>query len=253
MAKATLMQEHRDLEPPPALSDLQARGPLALFVDFDGTLVDLARTPDEIDVPKGLGVDLCALARRLDNRLALVSGRAINDIDRHLGTHPLARAGSHGIDRLDAQGNPLGDPAEGMPDEVQQSVRRFADEAGVDLEEKTHGCALHFRRMPALEERAIAFARELADEHDLAIKHGKGIVELVHPGAHKGGAVRAFMQVEPFAGALPVFIGDDVTDEDGMEAAADLGGFGILVGDPRPTAARYRLPGTRAVHEWLGI
>ena len=242
-----------DLEMPPPLGELIARGPLALFVDFDGTLVDIAERPDDIVVPASLGSRLRVLADRLEGRLALVSGRSVVNLDGHLGSPRLARAGSHGSDRRGTDGTALGAPAEKLPESVERDLRRFAQEAGIDIEEKSHGCALHFRRMPEREDEAVAFATRIAREHGLDVKHGKSIVEIVQPGADKGGAVEAFMQVPPFAGAMPVFIGDDITDEDGMKAARALGGFGILVGDREQTAALHRLSDTQAVHQWLGL
>jgi trehalose 6-phosphate phosphatase len=241
------------LAPPPSLQQLCEEGPLALFLDFDGTLVEIAPTPDGIAVPETLGAGLFELAARLGERLALVSGRAIPDLERHLGPLRIARAGSHGAARELADGSALGALAEALPATAAEALRAFATETGFALEEKQHGAALHYRANPALEPHGLSFAQELAQAHGLEIKRGKCVIELVRPGASKAGAVRAFMEVPPFAGSRPVFIGDDVTDEDGFAAAADLGGFGILVGDRTPTIARYQLADPAAVHEWLGL
>jgi trehalose 6-phosphate phosphatase len=241
------------LEDPPQLNALCKSGPVALFLDFDGTLVGLAERPDAILVPSGLGKRLCSLADRLAGRLALVSGRSLADVERHLGKLAIACAGSHGIARRLADGSALGAEPETLPPEVGAALRGFAAEHGFALEEKTHGAALHFRGAPHLEARGHEFAEKLAEAHGLAAKRGKCVIELVRPGADKGGAVRAFMSLAPFRGALPVFVGDDVTDEDGFAAARDLGGFGILVGDRRPTAARYGLPDDAAARDWLGL
>jgi trehalose 6-phosphate phosphatase len=247
------MDASTTLEDPPQLSELCKAGPAALFVDFDGTLVGLAERPDAILVPPGLGERLCSLANRLGGRLALVSGRTLADVERHLGKLGIACAGSHGIARRLADGSPFGTEPESLPREVGAALRDFAAEHGFALEEKAHGAALHFRAAPHLEARGHEFAEELAALHGLEAKRGKCVVELVRPGADKGGAVRAFMSLAPFRGALPVFLGDDVTDEDGFAAAQDLGGFGILVGDRRPTAARYGLADDAAAREWLGL
>ena len=247
------MDGQTPLDEPPQLAALREDGPIALFLDFDGTLVDLADSPDAISVPSGLGKGLRRLADALEGRLALISGRAIIDVDRHLGDHGLARAGSHGMDRLTASGDPLGDPAVGLPEDVKLEIEEFSRSADFDLERKSHGSALHFRREPHRGEEAMTFAAELAGRHGLQVKHGKCIVEIVRPGADKGGAVRAFMATDLFAGARPVFVGDDITDEDGFVAAEALGGFGILVGQRPDTAARYGLAGIREVQSWLGI
>ena len=140
-----------------------------------------------------------------------------------------------------------------MPEAVFEALAEFADGEGFHLERKAYGAALHYRADPSLAERAEAFAGSLAVKHGLMVKRGKYVVELVPPGADKGGAVRAFMGEPPFAGACPVFVGDDVTDEDGFEAARELGGFGILVGRRAPTAARYALADPAAVVEWLDL
>lgn len=247
------MQDGTNLPAPPPLGALRAQGSIALFVDFDGTLVELAETPEGIVVPDGLIGRLETLAALLDGALALVSGRALVDLERHCGEIPLARAGSHGIDRRHAHGGALGDAPEPMSGEVEQALGRFAEKAGIRLETKPHGGALHYRANPGAGEEALAYAQTLAVEHGFDVKHGKFVIELVRPGADKGGAVRAFMDHPPFAGRRPVFIGDDVTDEDGMAAAKKLGGFGILVGERESTGASYLLAGPQAVHDWLGL
>ena len=247
------MAESDDLPPPPALASLSGRGPLALFLDFDGTLVEIAETPDAISVPDDLAQRVERLAERLDGRLALVSGRALDDLEGHLGKVALYRAGSHGADCLRADGSTIGHAAEALPDEVVRHLRAFAADNGLDYEEKSHGGALHFRRAPELREAAETMAGEVAEAHGLDIKRGKGVCELVHPGADKGAALAAFMDEAFFSGALPIFVGDDLTDEDGFEAASARGGFGIVVGTRTPTAARYRLSDVQEVHTWLTL
>ena len=247
------METARDQPAPPPLFSLEAQGPVALFLDFDGTLVDLADTPDSIAVPERLAARLGVLAERLGGALALVSGRAIVDLERHLGPLEVAHAGSHGIDRRLAGGRALGDPPQPIPASFHDILRSLALELGFRLEAKPHGSALHYRDNPAAEGPTLEAARSLAAEHGLAVKRGKFIIELVRPGADKGGAVRAFMQEPPFAGRRAIFVGDDITDEDGMQAAGELGGFGILIGERTSTAARYRLADPAAVHAWLGL
>jgi trehalose 6-phosphate phosphatase len=133
-------------------------------------------------------------------------------------------------------------------------MRAFADDhPGLIYEAKTHGAGLHFRLAPQLKDIAVAFAERQAMLHGLWVELGKQVVELVNQGADKAGAVRAFMAQRPFAGALPVFVGDDVTDEDGFRAAGELGGFGIVVGARAGTLARHCLVSPAKVHEWLGL
>lgn len=241
------------LEAPPPLRDLREGGPVALFLDFDGTLVHIADHPERIMPPEQLADRLAGLAERLHGRLALVSGRAISNIEHHIGPLSIARAGSHGVSRLLADGSRLGEEPEGLPEGAMQALADFAAARGLDLETKLHGVALHYRSNPSLGEAGLEFAQELAAAEGLSVKQGKFVIELVRPGADKAEAVRAFMAEAPFAGAMPVFVGDDITDEDGFTAAGEFGGYGILVGDRTPSRARYGLADPDAVIEWLGL
>ena len=247
------MLGNRALPPPPGLDDLARNAPVALFLDFDGTLVGIAATPGGIYVPDGLGKALRDLAGRLGGRLALVSGRAITDLEAHIGPLGVARAGSHGIDRQHADGRALDSIPQALPQDARTELRTFAEARGFDLEDKPHGAALHYRSDPSLEQAGLDFANGLADRCGLELKRGKCVIELVRPGADKGGAVRAFMNQPAFAGSCPYFIGDDVTDEDGFIAVGEFGGAGILVGDRDNTQAHYRLPDPPAVLDWLSL
>jgi len=227
---------------------------VAVFLDFDGTLVEIAPTHDAIQVPDGLGARLAALSDRLDGRFALITGRSLADLAGHLGGLEFARAGSHGIECFTAGHATLGAAPRAIDRRAVVALAHFvAAHPGATLERKAFGAALHYRADPALEDVALVLARSLAQEHGLAVKRGKCVVELVPPGANKGSAVAAFMREAPFADALPIFLGDDVTDEDGFRAVDERGGFGIIIGDRHETCARYRLPNVRKVHEWLEL
>lgn len=204
-------------------------------------------------VPDLLSARLDSLSARLGGRLALVSGRGIEDVERHCGPIAVAIAGSHGAARRMAGGEVGGAAMAPVPPAVVAQVEAFAKAQEVGFERKPHGVALHSRENPAREHECLAFMVSLAERHDLAIKRGKMVVELVHPGADKGAAVDAFMAVAPFAGAIPVFVGDDITDEDGFAACERLGGFGISVGERISALARYRLADTAAVQKWLHL
>lgn len=233
--------------PPPRLLD-----GAALFLDFDGTLVELAETPDAISVSPALGPLLRRLSDRLGGRLALVSGRSIGDLERHVPCSGIAFSGSHGLELRLADGTrlPLSVPP-GL-DRARERIASFAEaDARMLVEEKPAGVALHFRRAPDQAERAAAFLEEIARDEGFEVQHGNMVAELRAPGADKGDALRTLMAREPFAGARPVFIGDDLTDEHAFEAAVEMGGAGILVGEERETAARYRLDGVAAVAAWL--
>lgn len=240
------------LPPPPPLVDLLAGPrPAALFLDFDGTLVELAAAPDAICVPAQLPGALETLAVRLEGRLALVSGRALEDLDRHLGERAIAAAGSHGASLRGADGRSLGREAAALPPWARAELEDTAVRLALRYEAKPHGGALHWRENPGAETLALAAITTLAKRHGLAVKHGKAVAELVGPGADKGAAVRAFCALDPFAGSLPVFVGDDLTDEDGMIAAREMGGFGVAVGERASRAAQFALGDVAAVHKWL--
>ncbi|HEY0411980.1 MAG TPA: trehalose-phosphatase [Allosphingosinicella sp.] len=235
------------LPPPPPLPD-----DAALFLDFDGTLVELADTPASIQVPPGLQGLLERVSRRLGGRLAIVSGRPIADLERHAGPLAVALSGSHGAE-LRLVGRPVSapPPPAGLA-AARAQVARFARTAqGLLVEEKPAGVALHYRRSPAEAERVRAFMDGLAVRTGLRLQHGKMVAELLPAGADKGEALRRIMREPPFAGARPLFVGDDLTDEHAFEAAAALGGGGILAGPARATAARWRLDGVAAVTSWL--
>jgi trehalose 6-phosphate phosphatase len=235
------------LSPPPGTLD-----GAALFLDFDGTLVELAETPDAIRVSPELPQLLARLGERLQGRLAIVSGRAIRDLERYLSCRGLAVSGSHGLELRLTDGSfvPLAAPR-GL-DHARERIGRFAGSVpGLLVEEKPFSIAIHYRRAPDREPQVRAFMDGLAAATGLVVQQGKMVTELRPAGADKGDAVRAFMAEPPFAGARPLFVGDDLTDEDAFRAAAELGGGGVLVGTSRATAASWRLDDVAAVAGWL--
>ena len=238
-----------DAIPAPPLSLLDGA---ALVLDFDGTLVELADAPDAIEVPGELPRLLRRLSGRLSGRLAIVSGRSIDDLDRHVRCPGVVFSGSHGLELRLADGTavPAARP-EGL-DAARSELMRFAEaHKGLLVEEKPASLALHFRQAPGLQDEAAALVERLAAASGLVVQHGKMVAELRPAGADKGDALKALMREPPFAGARPLFMGDDLTDEHAFGAAAELGGAGVLVGPPRPTAARYRLDGVKEVAAWL--
>lgn len=224
----------------------------ALFLDLDGVLAPLAPTPDAVTPNARRTAVLKSLAHRLGGRVAIVSGRTIAEIDRIAETALTPASGVHGLERRRADGSltrATADP--GVRDAV-AAFERFAEtRPGTIVEDKAVSAGLHFRGAPAEAGAAGALAERLADETGLTLQAGHLVIELKTPGADKGTALTAFMQEPPFAGAVPVMLGDDLTDEHGFEAAAALGGFGVLVGPPRESAARYGLPDVDAVLAWL--
>lgn len=247
------MASSETLPAPPSLAELAEAGAVALFLDFDGTLVDLAPTPDSISPVADLSRRLGNLTKRLQGRVALISGRAIADIERHIGPVPVAAAGSHGSDIRGVDGRGLGQKPGDFPEAIEAQMRDFAQRNAIDYETKPHGGALHYRSNPEAGDAVIAYATKLAEEHGWKAQGGKFVVELVKGDSDKGSAVRTLMAVEPFKGALPVFLGDDLTDEAGFAACIEAGGHGILVSDREGSKAGYRLPDVASVHQWLDL
>jgi len=230
--------EARKLPPPPR--DLLEEA--SLFLDFDGTLVEIAARPDAVLVEERLHVLLRALGRKLQGRLAIVSGRAAANIRLLFEGTGLAIGGSHGAELHWPDGRKVSPPAPAFSEMIRDSLRALqARHPGIIVEEKPFGLALHYRLAPEAEADCIALAARLAVEMGLSVQSGKKVVELKSPGADKGTALAAFLAQAPMAGGRPVFIGDDETDEAGFRAARARGGAGVLVGPPRPTAASYNL------------
>lgn len=225
----------------------------ALFLDLDGTLLDLIDHPGDVVADAALRGLLESLAERLEGRVAIVSGRSLAQLDHILGpvAQRLACSGSHGSEHR-CDGTVVRPERPDVLDEVAAELRAFAaGREGIVVEEKSFGIALHYRLRPAVEQEALKLAWDLAQQTQLYLQAGKMMVELRTPGGDKGDAVRQLMKHPAMAGALPVFVGDDRTDEAGFAAASALGGVGVFVGAPRETAASHRLDDPAAVRRWL--
>jgi trehalose 6-phosphate phosphatase len=224
-----------------------------LFLDLDGTLLEISERPGDVRADASTCALLAQLARKLDGRLAIISGRSLEQIDQILGetAAELAVSGSHGCEhRWNGVHAHPGRPR--ALDDVAVRLRRFAEgRAGLLVEDKSFGVALHYRMVPEAEAAAQALARTLADEFELHLQGGKMMVELRAGGGDKGGAIKRLMRRPPMRGTTPVFAGDDVTDEAGFAAVRDMGGHAILVGEERPTRANFALPSPAALREWL--
>jgi trehalose 6-phosphate phosphatase len=209
-------------------------GNWALFLDLDGTLLDIAPKPDAVVVPRGLTATLDTLAQRLNGAVAVVTGRARAVADALLAPLTLPGGFGHGAELRDAAGRISGlDAIPAMP--ADWPARLAAEAAlwpGVIVETKPHGLALHYRAAPEMQDATRAALLDLLRGHDeaFALMPAHMAFEIRPRAATKGRAVQALMQAAPFRGRRPVFVGDDVTDEDGMAAARDLGGLGLHVG-----------------------
>lgn len=216
-------------------------------------MLELVDRPDQVVADDALRDMLARLHRRLEGRVAVVSGRSLAQMDVILGplAETLALSGSHGSEcRID--GRSVTPPRPPQLDIALEAMGAFAARhAPVLVEEKTLGAALHYRQAPDMEAAVLAHMRALAERLDLFLQPGNMTVELRPYGHDKGAAIARMMEMPPLAGAIPVFVGDDITDEAGFATANALGGYGVLAGDIRPSAARYRLPSPAAVRAWL--
>jgi trehalose 6-phosphate phosphatase len=224
-----------------------------LFLDVDGTLLELADHPDAVSVEPHLLVLIGRLRAAAHGAVALVSGRTIADVDGLFGTSDLPVAGLHGCERRDARGQLHVAPvAREQLADVRAGLERLVKRhQGLMLEDKGAGLALHFLKAPQLEHELRAEVALLAAPlvPRFTVLGGHAVLE-VKPAAHtKDSAVTAYLQEEPFRGRLPIFIGDDQTDYDGFAAVRRANGMAIAVG-PRVTSD-FWLPGPAAVHHWL--
>lgn len=218
---------------------------VAFLLDFDGTLVDIAPTPELVVVPTGLAQTLVTLRDRCGGALGVVSGRPIAQIDHFLAGIPHAVAGEHGIAVRHAPDQPVqrAELPELPPEWLDEAERIVARHPGARVEHKHTGLVLHFRAVPEAGPALREAAEELLARDPMRRFHlqaAKMAWELKPGGIDKGTAVRQLMQQPPFAGRVPVFVGDDVTDEDGIRAAEAMGGIGLRIPEDFATPALFR-------------
>lgn len=228
---------------------------IALFLDVDGTLLEIAATPDAVRVPAALRNTLRLASAREEGAVALISGRSIKEVDRLFGPAHFPAAGQYGLERRNAQGRctrPIVDtrllqPARSVLAELQARHR------GLLLEDKGTALAMHYRlarRCEALVHDVMArLATPLRDR--FVLRSGRCVIELAPAGHSLRGAIEAFMAEEPFVGRTPVFVGDDAIDEEGFAVVNALGGYSIRVGRTGPSAARYHFGSVSGVVAWL--
>jgi len=228
---------------------------IALFLDVDGTLLEIASTPDAVRVPASLRNTLDLAAAREKGALAVISGRSISELDRLFAPRLFPAAGQHGFERRDAAGRLTRPTLDGKLLEPAREALAGLQllHKGLLLEDKGAALAMHYRLAPKCEPVVREVMAELAAPLAglFVLRSGKCVLELTPAGYSKRTAVEAFMLEPPFAGRTPVFIGDDVTDEDGFAAVNEMGGYSIQVGNARASAARYHFGSVSAVAAWL--
>ena len=243
------MTKTRPGPPPPPRLDW------AYFLDVDGTLIDIADTPDAVHVDDALLALIARLQRASGGAVALVSGRALSFLDHRLGALHLPVAGQHGLERRDASGRVWMHAA---PPAARSAIKAalapvLARYPGLLLEDKGLTLALHYRLAPQLASYAHRLMARLAVAANagLEVQRGRRVAEIKPAGVDKGAAVAAYLAEPPFARRRPVFIGDDLNDEHGFAEVNRLDGISIKVGKGA-SCARYRLADVAAVRRWLG-
>ncbi len=227
----------------------------ALFLDFDGTLADIAPHPSAVFVHDDLVPLLRNLYQVLDGAVAIVSGRSVAIIDIFLAPLKLPVAGEHGMQWR----NSAGDYVEHDASALEQALQPLRDAAellashytGLLLEKKTSGFALHYRMAPALYNLCWQTLVPLVQHNPaLTLQRGKYVIEVVPTAIDKGTAIHSFLLHPPFAGRTPFFMGDDATDEAGFATVQAVGGHGVKVG-AGPSVAHHRCPNPSALRAWL--
>ena len=216
-----------------------------MFLDLDGTLLDIAAAPDRVVIPPRMTDALARVHAALGGALAVVSGRTLDDVDRLLAPLLLPVAAEHGaVIRLPSGALDTISATRRLSHRRIEALREVTSEwAGVIVEEKTYSVALHYRRAPHRKNHLRQLALSLVDAAPTRFEllTAKKAFEIRPKGVNKGRAVDLLMNEEPFRARQPVFVGDDVTDEDGIEAAIRLGGLGLTVDGVfggRPLAVR---------------
>ena len=227
----------------------------AFFLDVDGTLLELVEHPELVRSTPRIKSIVHHLQLVTEGAVALVSGRSINTLDSIFLPLVLPIAGLHGLERRDAEGGLHIDVVTAKPlDEVRERLANFNKAyPGTLIEDKGVTIALHYRNAPDAKDAAEKCMEEVLQElgSHFEIKRGKMVLEVRPSGDNKGSAIAEYMREVPFKGRLPVFIGDDVTDEDGFDMVNRLGGYSIRVGDDGDSNAQYRITNVETVLQWL--
>jgi len=216
----------------------------ALFLDFDGTLVEIAERPDAVMLDRELPGVLASLKDKLGGALAIVSGRPVSFLDPHFLPHRFDMAGLHGLEQRIAGELSLCDPDEHP--QLRRMIGRLkeivANKAGVLIEDKGCSVAIHWRLAPQEKEFALATAHAAVEAlgSEYRVQHGKAVAEILPSAAGKGKVIERFLHAAPYKGRLPIFVGDDLTDEHGFKTVNARGGLSVRIGAGE-TIAKVRL------------
>lgn len=242
------MTTQTDFVPP-----LQAATRYAFFFDVDGTLAAIKPRPEDVSVPASALDNIKRLAERCGGAVALISGRPVEQLDALASPLVLPMAGVHGAERRDSDGHITRISL--APATVtalnRELTSAIAALPGTQLESKGMAFALHYRQAPHYQQAVEQLAASMVARFpELVQQPGKCVVELKPRGVNKGAAIEEFMRHPPFSGRVPVFLGDDLTDEAGFSVVNALGGLSIKVGSGS-SCARGHLSDVAAVYRWL--
>ncbi len=234
----------------PPIDDLEH---YCIFLDFDGTLVEIEDHPNDVRVDASTIRFVERLRGKVGGALALISGRDIDVVDRLLHPLVLPVAGVHGLQRRDAEGqlhSPVIDlrVVEAIATDIEAT---FNEEPGIIIEKKTGAVSLHYRLRPDFETRCLELAQKIVrDRPELHLIKGKMVCEIRIDGDDKAAVIEAFLAEPPFRGRKPIFAGDDITDESGFSAVNACGGVSIKVGGG-PSSAKFRAESVADLHNWF--
>ena len=230
---------------------------LAVFCDVDGTLIDIADTPEGVHVSDALRATLDLVRDRLSGAFALVTGRGLADVERMFEPSRYAAAAVHGLEIRTRPGEPAEShrPDAAFRAEIDRLVERFSNREGIIIEDKAYSIALHFRLAPEAEGDILIELHRSQKKLGSAFQvlGGKKLAELKPLAANKGSALRHFMADPPFAGRRPIYFGDDTTDEYAFEAANELGGVSVRIGAHPDTRAQMVVGDRQILYTWLKV
>ena len=226
---------------------------LAIFLDFDGTLVEIAPSPNEIEVDPLTLITLETLFRKFDGALAIITGRKLEDIDTCLFPLILPAAGIHGVERRSSNGSIHTPAHDAKLSQIKKIISEYSKKNfGVFLEDKGQSLAVHYRMAPDKEKPIKLLLSKLTrNRDDLQILSGKMVYEVKPVSINKGTAIEAFMTEIPFKNRTPLFVGDDQTDEDAFKYVNKIGGLSVRVGTEGTSLAKFRLQNVVVARKWL--
>ena len=239
----------------PTFNQMKFPSGVALFLDVDGTLVEIADKPASVVISKTLKQLLSKLEKHVDGALALISGRTISEVDQLFQPLKLPVSGKHGFESRDTSGLIHISPYEVSNEmaHIRRNLQQFAiKNPGTLVENKEQTLALHYRLNPEIKNQATNLVNLLiANHYNLEVLEGKMVLEIKPKANHKGTAISKFMQEKPFVGKTPFFFGDDVSDEDGFKTINAINGISICINPLTESNAKFRLKTVDSVIHWL--